>query len=75
MRSVTATALLSVLCAGAAVAQQRTSVSSYLQAGYQIINTTVGGTNLILIMKKDTSAVLCVVAIESGQTSGCQTIK
>jgi hypothetical protein len=59
----------------AAVAQQRNSVSSYLQQGYQIINSTVGGMYLVLILKKDTALILCSVTIESGQTAGCQTIK
>ena len=60
---------------GVASAQQRLSVTSYLQQGYQIINSTVGGMYLILVLKKDTALVLCSVLIESGQTSGCQTIK
>ena len=59
----------------AAVAQQRNSVSNYLQQGYQIINSTVGGMYLVLILKKDTVLVLCSVTIETGQTAGCQTIK
>jgi len=58
-----------------ATAQQRNSVSSYLQQGYQIINSTIGGMYLVLILKKDSALVLCSVIIESGQTAGCQTIK
>jgi hypothetical protein len=59
----------------AASAQQRNSVSSYLQQGYQIINSTVGGMYLVLVLKKDAALVLCSVTIETGQTAGCQTIK
>jgi len=59
----------------AAIAQQRNSVSSYLQRGYQIINSTIGGMYLVMVLKKDTELVLCSVTIESGQTAGCQTIK
>ena len=78
MRSAYLTTIASLVVfvvSGVAAAQQRTSVASYLQQGYQIINSTVGGMYLILILRKDTALVLCSVLIESGQTSGCQTIK
>jgi hypothetical protein len=69
-------AMLAVaIAASVAAAQQRLSVTNYLQQGYQVINSTVGGIYLILVLKKDTALVLCSVVIESGQTSGCQTIK
>ena len=68
-------AMVLVVAGDFAAAQQRVSVASYLQQGYQIINTTVGGMYLILVLRKDTALVLCSVLIESGQTSGCQTIK
>jgi hypothetical protein len=68
--------LLFVLAADhASIAQQRNSASNYLQQGYEIINSTVGGMYLVLILKKDTALVLCSVTIETGQTAGCQTIK
>jgi len=78
MRTKLACSLLLLVagtCSDMARAQQRLSVTSYLQQGYQVINSAVGGMYLILILKKDTALVLCSVLIESGQTSGCQTIK
>ena len=67
MRSAAAAiALLPVLCAAAA-AQQRTSVSSYLQEGYQIINTTVGGANGI----NASTVWTCPDAQSASETPGC----
>jgi hypothetical protein len=61
--------------AGAAFAQQRPTVTGYLQQGYQIINSTLGGIYLVLILKKDAAVVMCSVTIETGQTAGCQPVK
>jgi hypothetical protein len=68
-------ALALIYEAGAACAQQRPTVTGYLQQGYQIINSTLGGIYLVLIMKKDASVVMCSVTIETGQTAGCQPVK
>ena len=68
-------ALAFVAAAGTALAQQKATVSGYLQQGYQIINSTFGGAFLILILKKDAAVVMCSVTIESGQTAACQPIK
>jgi hypothetical protein len=69
-------AVLAVIAhAGAALAQQPQSVTSYLQQGYQIINSAFGGGYLVLILKKDAAVVVCSVTVETGQTAGCQPIK
>jgi hypothetical protein len=69
-------AMLAVSTTGLiAVAQQRNNVTSYLQQGYRIINSTMGGMNLVLVLQKDSNLVLCEVVMETGQTTGCQTIK
>jgi hypothetical protein len=60
---------------GTAFAQQRPTVTGYLQQGYQIINSTLGGIYLVLILKKDAAVVMCSVTIETGQTAGCQPVK
>jgi hypothetical protein len=56
-------------------AQPRQSVTAYLQQGYQIINSTIGGAYLVLILKRDAALVMCSVTIETGQTAACQPIK
>jgi len=73
--AITTVALAVIGAAGNAVAQQRQNVSSYLQQGYQIINSTLGGGNLMLILRKDAVVVMCAVSIDTGQTSACQTVK
>jgi hypothetical protein len=78
MKAVLASATVALALAGVvghATAQQRQNVSSYLQQGYQIINSTLGGGNLMLIMKKDAVVVMCAVSIDTGQTAACQTVK
>jgi hypothetical protein len=61
--------------AASAFAQPRQNVTSYLQQGYQIINSTIGGAYLVLILKKDAALVMCSVTIETGLTAACQPIK
>jgi len=68
-------ALALVAEAGVAFAQQKPTVTSYLQQGYQIINSTIGGPYLVLILKKDAALVMCSAKIETGETAGCQPIK
>jgi len=71
----TMAALAFVAAAGTALAQQKATVSGYLQQGYQIINSTFGGAYLIFVLKKDAAVVMCSVTVETGQTAGCQVIK
>jgi hypothetical protein len=71
----TIAALAHFAAAGSALAQQKATVSGYLQQGYQIINSTFGGAYLILILKKDAAVVMCSVTVETGQTAGCQAIR
>jgi hypothetical protein len=61
--------------ATSALAQPKQNVTSYLQQGYQIINSTIGGAYLVLILKKDAALVMCSVTIETGLTAACQPIK
>jgi len=72
---VASVTILMLVGEGLALGQPRASVTSYLQQGYQVISSTIGGMYLVLILKKDASLVLCSVVIESGQTNGCQAIK
>jgi hypothetical protein len=68
-------ALALVVEAGTALAQHKPTVTGYLQQGYQIINSTLGGAYLVLILKKDTAVVMCSVTMASGETAECQPIK
>jgi hypothetical protein len=68
-------ALTLVAGAASALAQPKQTVTSYLQQGYQIINSTIGGAYLVLILKKDAALVMCSVTIETGLTAACQPIK
>jgi len=68
-------ALALIIDAGAAFAQRKPTVTGYLQQGYQIINSTLGGPYLVLILKKDAAVVLCSVTTATGETAECQPIK
>jgi hypothetical protein len=71
-----ATAVLALIGgATSALAQPKQNVTSYLQQGYQIINSTIGGAYLVLILRRDAALVMCSVTIETGQTAACQPIK
>jgi hypothetical protein len=75
MRALLLGLVIMSLSAGVSLAQRAPTVSGYLQQGYQIINSTIGGAYLVLILKKDAALVMCSVTIETGQTAACQAIK
>ena len=60
----------------AALAQDKPTVSGYLNQDYKIVNVESGGGQFIFfILQKDKTAVWCSVLIQSGETSSCRTIK
>jgi hypothetical protein len=64
-----------MLCASAACAQDKPSVSRYLADGYEVIRSEFGGAFLQFILKKDKTLVWCTVQVQNGETSSCRTIK
>jgi hypothetical protein len=70
-----ATVLAAVLGAGAAYAQDKPTVTRYLEQGYQIIHSEAGGQFMQFIMRKDNTLVWCSVLILDGSTTSCRTVK
>ena len=72
-----AAALLAVgLAAVPASAQDKPTVSGYLQQGYDIIHIEGGGGQfLFFFLKKERTVVWCSVLLQSGETSSCRTVK
>ena len=72
-----AASLLAVgLAAAPASAQDKPTVSGYLQQGYDIIHIEGGGGQfLFFFLKKERTVVWCSVLLQSGETSSCRTVK
>lgn len=68
-------AIAGLLLAAPALAQEKPSVSGYLAQGYQVIQTEIGSPFIQFILKKDNTLVWCSVALQSGETQSCRTIK
>ena len=65
-----------MIASSAAPAQDKPTVSGYLNQDYKIVNVESGGGQFIFfILQKDKTAVWCSVLIQSGETSSCRTIK
>jgi len=76
MRAFLAAALLAGFTAGPALAQDKPTVSGYLQQGYDIIHIEGGGGQfLFFFLKKERTVVWCSVLLQSGETSSCRTVK
>jgi hypothetical protein len=64
------------LAPATALAQDKPTVSGYLNQDYKIVNVESGGGQFIFfILQKDKTAVWCSVLVQSGETSSCRTIK
>jgi hypothetical protein len=75
LRSLAA-ALLALGLAAEASAQDKPTVSGYLQQGYDIIHIEGGGGQfLFFFLKKERTVVWCSVLLQSGETSSCRTVK
>jgi hypothetical protein len=71
-----AVALLAVGLVAPAFAQDKPTVSGYLQQGYDIIHIEGGGGQfLFFFLKKERTVVWCSVLLQSGETSSCRTVK
>jgi hypothetical protein len=58
-----------------AFAQEKPTVSKYLNEGYEVIRAEFGSAFLQFMLKKDKTIVWCTVQVQSGETSSCRTIK
>jgi hypothetical protein len=57
-------------------AQEKATVSGYLQQGYDVVHIEGGGGQFIFfILKKERTLVHCSVLLQNGETSSCRTIK
>lgn len=56
-------------------AQDKPTITKYLNDGYAIIRSDIGGQFLQFIMRKDNNLVWCSALIQTGQTVSCRTIK
>ena len=74
-RRALAFAAVSAMFAAPAAAQEKPSVTSYLQQGYHIVHTNTGGQFIILVLQKDKVVVYCSVLLQTGDTTSCRTIK
>jgi len=65
-----------LLLATPSFAQDKPTVSGYLQQGYDIIHIEGGGGQfLFFFLKKERTVVWCSVLLQSGETSSCRTVK
>jgi len=75
-RLLAASLLAAGLMAAPALAQDKPTVSGYLQQGYDIIHIEGGGGQfLFFFLKKEHTVVWCSVLLQTGDTSSCRTIK
>jgi hypothetical protein len=58
-----------------ALAQEKPTVSKYLNEGYEVLRAEFGSAFLQFMLKKDKTIVWCTVQVQSGETSSCRTIK
>jgi len=76
LRSLAAALLAAGVFVAPACAQEKPTVSGYLQQGYDIIHIEGGGGQfLFFFLKKERTVVWCSVLLQSGETSSCRTIK
>jgi hypothetical protein len=77
LRSLIAAATLcATLAAAPALAQDKPTVSGYLNQGYDVIHIEGGGGQfLFFFLRKDRTIVWCSVLLQSGETSSCRTVK
>jgi hypothetical protein len=76
LRWMAAAGLGAALLAGPAPAQDKPTVSNYLQQGYDIIHIEgSGGQFLFFFLRKERTVVWCSVLLQSGETSSCRIIK
>jgi hypothetical protein len=71
----TAALLAMALTLPAAAQQQKPTVSGFMAQGFDIVRADIGGQFLMFILRKDKELVFCTVALPSGDTSTCRTIK
>jgi hypothetical protein len=64
-----------LLAAGAALAQEKPSVTRYLEQGYDIVRAESGGQFMQFILRKGSHLVWCSVLIQDGSTTACRTVK
>jgi hypothetical protein len=64
-----------VFTAGSALAQDKPTVTRYLEQGYQVIHAESGGQFMQFILRKDNQLVWCSVLIQDGTTTSCRTVK
>ena len=76
MKAFLAAVLLAGFAAGPVLAQDKPTVSGYLQQGYDIIHIEGGGGQfLFFFLRKERTVVWCSVLLQSGETSSCRTVK
>ena len=71
-----ATGLGAVPALAQAPAQEKPTVSGYLNQGYDIIHIEGGGGQfLFFFLRKERTVVWCSVLLQSGETSSCRTVR
>jgi len=71
-----AAAVVAGLYTTSAFAQEKPTVSGYLQQGFDIIHIEGGGGQfLFFFLKKERVVVWCSVLLQTGETSSCRTVK
>jgi hypothetical protein len=73
---VAAVTVVAGLAASAVLAQEKPTLSGYLQQGYDIVHIEgAGGQFIFFILRKERTLVHCSVLLQSGETSSCRPIK
>jgi hypothetical protein len=74
--TICAGALCAAIAAAPAAAQDKPTVSGYLNQGFDIIHIEGGGGQfLFFFLRKERTVVWCSVLLQSGETSSCRTVK
>jgi len=71
------TALIAAACLAAtsALAQEKPTVTRYLEQGYDIVRVESGGQFMQFILRKGSQVVWCSVLIMDGKTTSCRTVQ
>jgi hypothetical protein len=64
-----------LLAAAPALAQDKPTVTRYLEQGYDIVRAESGGQFMQFILRKGSQVVWCSVLIMDGKTTSCRTVQ
>jgi len=74
-RLKTAILIATCLAAAPALAQEKPTVTRYLEQGYDIVRAETGGQFMQFILRKGSQVVWCSVLIMDGKTTSCRTVQ